>query len=232
MGPLTERFEMRLEASTLEKVDRWRSAQADLPSRAEAIRRLVDQGLMKSNDRTDIALDKPQMLTIWLLTEVLKHTKGYDDPKTVKLIQQAIYGGHLWALDWEMTGVLHDHRDNRDNVSVVVDILDVWDFVEEAWAKFDEKDRERIAREVGPWAKEPKFLGFDGNNETEYLGIADFLVNQLDRFRRFKGRSMNSHMPTVARYRNMAANFEMVRASMIGGNTLSPDQVIALLKRS
>jgi hypothetical protein len=40
-----ERFEMRVPASFLKVVDDWRRKQADLPSRAEAIRRLVELGL-------------------------------------------------------------------------------------------------------------------------------------------------------------------------------------------
>ena len=45
MQPKTERFEMRLDPGTLEKVDGWRSRQGDLPSRAEAVRRLMETGL-------------------------------------------------------------------------------------------------------------------------------------------------------------------------------------------
>jgi hypothetical protein len=42
-----ERFEMRVPASFLKAVDSWRRKQDDLPSRAEAIRRLVEQALSK-----------------------------------------------------------------------------------------------------------------------------------------------------------------------------------------
>ena len=40
-----ERFEMRAEEEWLKALDDWRRRQADLPSRAEAIRRLVDAAL-------------------------------------------------------------------------------------------------------------------------------------------------------------------------------------------
>jgi uncharacterized protein len=45
MAPKTERFEMRLETTMIERVDTWRRKQEDLPSRAEAFRRLVELGL-------------------------------------------------------------------------------------------------------------------------------------------------------------------------------------------
>jgi metal-responsive CopG/Arc/MetJ family transcriptional regulator len=41
----TERFEMRVSKEFLAAIDGWRRHQADLPSRAEAIRRLVEQAL-------------------------------------------------------------------------------------------------------------------------------------------------------------------------------------------
>jgi uncharacterized protein len=45
MEEKTERFEMRVPASFLKMVDDWRRKQPELPSRAEAIRRLVEIGL-------------------------------------------------------------------------------------------------------------------------------------------------------------------------------------------
>ena len=43
----SERYEMRVPAEWLERIDGWRRTQDDLPSRAEAIRRLVDLALRK-----------------------------------------------------------------------------------------------------------------------------------------------------------------------------------------
>ena len=45
MAPKTERFEMRLDVEMLDQIDEWRRKQGDIPSRAEAIRRLVELGL-------------------------------------------------------------------------------------------------------------------------------------------------------------------------------------------
>ena len=43
----SERFELRLEPEILGKIDEWRSQQRDLPSRSEAVRKLVSAGLGK-----------------------------------------------------------------------------------------------------------------------------------------------------------------------------------------
>lgn len=45
--PKTETFTMRVPRGYFDPVDDWRRVQPDLPSRAEAIRRLVDIGLEK-----------------------------------------------------------------------------------------------------------------------------------------------------------------------------------------
>ena len=41
----TERFELRLSGELLARIDQWRRDQTDLPTRSEAIRRLVEMGL-------------------------------------------------------------------------------------------------------------------------------------------------------------------------------------------
>jgi hypothetical protein len=40
-----DRFDMRVDPAWMKRIDDWRRKQDDLPSRAEAIRRLVDLGL-------------------------------------------------------------------------------------------------------------------------------------------------------------------------------------------
>jgi metal-responsive CopG/Arc/MetJ family transcriptional regulator len=47
----TERFQMRAAPSFLRAVDEWRRKEADLPSRSEAIRRLVEQALSGKKKR-------------------------------------------------------------------------------------------------------------------------------------------------------------------------------------
>jgi Arc/MetJ-type ribon-helix-helix transcriptional regulator len=85
MVPKSERFEMRLEPATVDRIDAWRERQGDRPSRAEAIRRLIDVGLSMSASE-GFRLTEGEKLTTWLLTEVLKHQKGYTDQKTVDLL--------------------------------------------------------------------------------------------------------------------------------------------------
>jgi len=41
----------------------------------------------------------------------------------------------------------------------------------------------RIRIEAELFGEHVVFTGFDGNNEGEYMSIARFLINELDRFR-------------------------------------------------
>src|SRR5260370_848855 len=170
MTTKTERFEMRLDQSVLDRVDAWRARQSDLPSRAEAIRRLIEDGL-EEPDPKDFRPTNPEKLMMWMLSEIMKGQKNCEKD-TVELIQAAIYGGHFWALDWELTGIMHNHVDSKKAVRLVGDVLDMWEFIERAYKGFSAANKKRIATEVGPWGKDPKFIGSDGNTEREYASIA------------------------------------------------------------
>lgn len=236
MGPKTERIELRLEPEIIERLDEWRMTQGDVPSRSEAIRRLLDDKL-EEHTKEGFRLNNTDKLTIWMLSEILKNQikeradrpDAEYDMKTVNLVQEAIYGGHFWALLWEMTGVMHDHVDDPKKVRAVVDILDMWSFIERAHAGYSEAKRAEVETAVGIWGKNPMFHGFDGNHETEYMGIARFLVEKLGRFQEFKGRDFNSHSPAVSRDTRMARRFEQIRRNLIG-REMSPGEMIEVLK--
>ena len=72
MAAKTERFEMRLEVTMIERVDAWRRKQEDLPSRAEAFRRLIELGLSAKktgatevlNSNRIVPPNKPRQLSL------------------------------------------------------------------------------------------------------------------------------------------------------------------------
>ena len=73
------------------------------------------------------------------------------------------------------------------------------------------------------------FLGFYANEETDHLGVADFLINDMNRFKHFKGRELDSHMPTVDAYRRMLGAFTTMQRTRLHRG-LSASQIIRLLK--
>lgn len=233
MPPKSERFELRLDEEQLARVDEWareREKEDDglSLSRAAAIRELIDVGLSAGSKRSVRFSDGEKMLML-MMRDMFKALKVKDPDVDADFLAEVIYGGHYWAPKWKMTGVFHDHVDNPRDVKHVVDVLDMWSFIEEAYERFSAAQKATIAEQVGPLGKHVKFTGFDGNNESSQMSIAMFLVDDMDRFSRFKGRDLNSHHPTYDRYRRMVELFEPMRATLIG-HGLSADQVVTLLK--
>ena len=227
MVNLSERFEMRLGEDILARVDNWRSAQDDVPSRAEAMRRLVELGLMRDASEV-VKFSDGEKLLIVIMQDIYKHLK-IKDGVDAEFVSEVIYGGHYWAPKWEMQGLFHDYEDNPRDVSFVVDVLDMWSFLEEAYEKLSVEDKEHVKKEADPFGEYVQFVGFDGNNETSNMGIARFLIEQMNRFSRFKGRGLNSHCPTVARYKQMLVQFEPMRIGLVG-RRLDANQIIQLIK--
>ena len=223
MPPKTERFEVRFEPSMLERIDQWAARQPDSPTRSDAVRRLVERAL-------ETKIDDGDRLLIMMLRDIQKSLKIKGGEIDSDFVAEAIWGGHYWALDWQYTGLFHDHFDRREAVNEVFNTLDMWFFIENAYRKLSAADKKRLATEVEYGGTDPKFLGFDGNNETEYMSIASFLVEKMGRFSYFKGRDFNSHMPMVGRYSRMSARFEAMRPDL-AGRELNVAEVIELLKR-
>ena len=98
-----------------------------------------------------------------------------------------------------------------------------------SYGRLSAKDKERVEKEAEPFGKNPRFNGFDGNNETEHMGVARFLIEDLERFSSFKKRDLNSHMPTLVGYRRMLRIFLPLRPGLTGG-VLTASQIIDLLK--
>lgn len=228
MVNLSERFEMRLGEDILARVDSWRSAQYDVPSRAEAMRRLVELGLMRAASDTVKFSDGEKLLTM-MMRDVYKHFKIQGEIDS-EFVSDVIHGGHYWAPKWDMSGLYHDYEDSPADVSFVGDVLDMWSFIEEAYEKLSVEDKEYIKKEVGPLGEHVQFIGFDGNNETSNMGIARFLIEKMNRFTRFKGRGLNSHSPTKGRYKQMLVEFLPMRAGLVGRG-LSANQIVQIMKR-
>jgi uncharacterized protein len=224
----SERFEMRLDQRTIERVDAWRAEQDDMPSRAEAIRRLVD-GALSAGQRKPVSIDETQKLMIFMLCDLYKGVKGRTelDPK---FIEDALIGGHYWALRWQYPGIFESRPDAEAAVSEVVDILDMWSFIEHGYDNLPPEDQERVKAEAEAFGDPVRFHGFDGNSESTQYSIARFLVEKMDRFSSsFAGRDLNSHCPIIDGYRRMLTVFLPIRGSLTGGR-LSARQILAILK--
>ncbi len=228
MAPKNERFEMRVDEDLLARIDGWRAQQPDVPARTEAVRRLIEVGLAPASP-DDIHLSDGEKLLIVMMGDLYKTLKIRDGEVDPTFIAKAMYGGHYWAPRWEMTGLFHRFADDPTRVRFVVDVLDMWTFIEHAYGKLAKKEKDRIEKEIGPYGEHLGFSGFDGNNETDLMGIVRFLVEQMGRFQTFKGRDFNSHAPMAGEYRRMLRAFEPIRPKLAGGG-LDATQIITILK--
>ena len=222
---LTERIEIRLDEDVLKRVDDWMKRTGDATSRSDAIRQLVDHGLGTVTGKS-IHLTAGDKLNFLLLRDIAKHLKVNTDTN-LDFMSEVIYGGHYWAPTWEMQGLFHDHADRPADVSLVVNVLDMWSFVEEALEKLPPEDLDKIKAVNHGFL--PQFDGFDGNFESDLMSIARFFVQEMNRFSRFKGREFNSHAQVAGRYRRMAKSFEPMRTTLAHRRQLSADQILELL---
>ena len=222
-----ERFEMRLDRETLEKIDAWGVEQPELTSRAEAIRRLVDTGLAISG-KDGIRISDGEKLILMLMLDLMKHYDA-DGVTGADFIMKSIYGGHYWALAWKYTGLFHSDVDNPRVVSYVFDILEMWYFIEIGYEKLTKKERKHVEIEAKPFGNYVKFRGFDGNNEIKYHSIMRFLIDELGYFERFEDRDLNAPGSNIDAYRRMRMVFKPMKPKLIGRNLTSP-MIIDLLK--
>lgn len=223
-----ERFEMRIDSELLERLDNWRSSEDDTPSRAEAIRRLIEAGLAHDNRGRPPHLSEGEKLIAMMLADFIEKS-GVEVESDVSLVQKAIAGGHYWALGWEMPHIFHGHTDKQRHVGFVVDVLDMWRFLEEDYDRYSQDQKADLLAKIAPY-NTVRFSGFDGNQEDEY-GIAVFLVRDLKRFSRFgeEGRSLNSHCRMVEKYRSMLRVFEPIRKTLDLGKQMTVDQMAEII---
>lgn len=228
MKPKTERFEMRLDQGMIDRLDRWRGEQDGSASRAEAVRRLMEIGLQQFGEN-GVSISDGEKLIMTMLRDIYRGMNIKNGEVDPDFILSALVGGHYWGLAWEYNGILHSHQDREQNVSEVVNILDMWSFLESGYERLSDEQKGHVAAELDPFGKNVRFPGFDGNNETGHYSIARFLVDEMNRFQTFKGRELNSHSERLTGYRRMLMTFEPMRRTLTGGD-LSTSQIVSVLK--
>ena len=167
-----------------------------------------------------------ERLIVEMLCEIYKKleiTDSYDPD----IIARAMGSQDYWVLNWK-----YDIRDgegeNPPHVKLVLDTLDMYQFLQDAYDQFDAEQREVVAA-VGIGGT-LEFPGFDGNNETDYSRAARYLVNDLDRFARLRGSvDTNSLGPSVPMYARMLEVFLPIRINVLG-RRMTVGEVIEVLQ--
>lgn len=214
MNTKSERFEMRFDHDTLSRIEDWRDNQPDSPSRAETIRRLIDAGLSASSTKQVKFTSADKLITL-MLCELFKSQK-IDSDINPDFVSDVINGGHYWALDWEYPGVSQGYEDKQKTLPEVLNILDMWVFLESSFEQLSKTDKDKLLENLPEYLAPVKFSGFDGNNESEHMAIASFLIEKMGRYTCFAKRDLNSHSPSIDTYMCQLEVFEPIRKTLFG----------------
>jgi uncharacterized protein len=171
-------------------------------------------------------LSDGEKLILIMLCEIYEKL-GIKKEVDPELVQNAIFDGNLWGLEWAFPGIFDRSEPSDQAVYETVNVLDMWSFLEEGYEKLSPEQKERVKKESSTFG-EVRFRGWDGNRENVYIGIARFLVEHLGKFQKFKGRDLNSHKPYVAEYRRMLRVFEPLRKTLVD-TILKVDDIIKIL---
>ncbi|CRM52772.1 YfbU domain protein [Pseudomonas sp. 31 R 17] len=156
-----------------------------------------------------------EKLTVLMLCDIYKKLEIKDsfDPE---LVSQVISSDDMWVLDWKY-GIKDEGAETPPHVTAVVDTLDMYAFLRDSYAALGEAEKANLEEAVPHARGKISFPGYDGNNETEYLSTARYLVEDLDRFESMKTvAAVNSHFPVVEMYARMFEAFEPIRINLVG----------------
>jgi uncharacterized protein YfbU (UPF0304 family) len=211
------RFDLRLDAATIATVDVWRASQVDHLSRQEAVRRLIQKGLVLPSC---VRLGDGEKIIALMLGELIQKLNFPTDIDPA-FVRMAIVGGHDWAF-----GLRYPHLFSSPNYShaifpEVVSILDMWSFLEEGIEHLGDAGRADVTRKT-LLAGDVGFRGFDGHTETGHMSVAAFLIDELGQFRRFKDRAwLDSQTLALTSYRHMLKRFLPIKQKLDGRSLTS-----------
>ena len=228
MPAKTERFELSLGEDSLARLDQWCAAQDDLPSRSEAIHRLLRKALLTAGE---LKFTKPEKLMLSMLCDISKHLNITDASINPDFLADAVLTGNPWALTWVHKNLLTDEDDAHEvEVDFVADVLQMWTYLERSYDKLSKEQQEQIKKQVTlpPFSKFLKFPGFDGNYEAQYYSIMDFLVNSMDRFVTFKNRDLVLSFPMSEIYARMLPVYKRT-LKKTQADEFTPQEIIAIL---
>ncbi|MGL6051207.1 MAG: YfbU family protein [Aeromonas salmonicida] len=165
-----------------------------------------------------------QRLIVGLLCDIhqkLEIPNSFDS----ELIADAIQTENEWAIDLQYGQTLGSEiTDPR--FEFIGKVLDMCETIENAYANLNPQGQEAV--KAGTiFDASRAFYGFDGNNESEYMSAARFLVKKMGRFADFEGRDFNSHTPSVDGYTRMLEAFNRVREPYARG--LTAEQIIEIM---
>ena len=149
-------------------------------------------------------LDEKDRTILYNQYEILK-ILDKEQEKHYKVLQKIIENGYSHEY-YKLCPSSIDPLDS-EIAEFVWDVFRMYDILDISYIDLDEKQQDLIEK----WRIE--FRGYDGNNETEYLAYADFVLRDLNTFASLwdQKKDLNSHMPRLEYYRRKLAAWQAVR---------------------
>lgn len=175
-------------------------------------------------------LSNGEKLILMMLADIYEKL-GIDDGFDPEFVRSAVTNDQAWGFSWRYPGIPFENIEEPAVVKEVLDILDMWSFIEYGYEQLNDSQKEKLLVDLDQTESFVRFGGFDYNNNSEHVSAMNFIINDLDRYTEFKGRYLNTHtMTSLPRYREMLEVFKSVRERMeLGLNGLSYNNLHALL---
>jgi uncharacterized protein YfbU (UPF0304 family) len=171
-------------------------------------------------DNDPITLNKAHRLLLanqYLIMAMLDPDHAKDHERS----REAVTSGYASAIE-DLFGWIFDGL-SASECSLVINSMSMYDAVQRSY-KADEKQAEADGVTKG----RVSYPGFDGNNETEYMGYARYVRDYEERFTYLDTNDdCNSHMPMIDRYRTM---LEVWKNQFEESYELTTDQLKKLLE--
>lgn len=129
--------------------------------------------------------------------EILGHLNKDNSDYHFKLAEQ-LRDGHEWLYSQSFDNFSENLPD--DAAELVLNILQIYEMIQDAYDGLS--DKSLISEH------QIKFPGFDGNNETEFMGFVDALEKDNRFVDVIQTGNRNSHSPKVHVYERMIAKWQ------------------------
>ena len=136
--------------------------------------------------------------------EILGHLNKDNSDYHFKLAEQ-LRDGHEWLYSQSFDNFSENLPD--DAAELVLNILQIYEMIQDAYDGLS--DKSLISEH------QIKFPGFDGNNETEFMGFVDALEKDNRFVDVIQTGNRNSHSPKVHVYERMIAKWQALASLII-----------------
>lgn len=159
-------------------------------------------------------LSKKDRLILFNQYEILKNLNP-DEKKYYEIKQDIIEQGFVYDYN-ELDSFLWEETPTSVS-EFVYEVLQMYRCIRDSYYNYDEEDKKEFEK------LDPKFQGFDGNEESEYYTYACFLLEKLDKYEEsYEGGKIetNSHRNMVDEYKAMILRWKEVRSGKYDSLTI------------